>query len=99
MESFRRKNELPTPGGGEHNREVDLKAESRTNDTHESTSDPDCRGRIARSPGADKSYDAVECVRALREAGITPHVAQNDTNRLSAIDPRTTRHEGDGVSL
>ena len=26
------------------------------------------------------------------------HVAQNDTNRRSAVDPRTTRHEGYAVS-
>ena len=25
---------------------------------------------------------------------ITPHVAQNDTNRRSAVDERTTRHGG-----
>jgi IS5 family transposase len=28
----------------------------------------------------------------------TPHVAQNDTNRKSAIDGRTTRHPGYEVS-
>ena len=35
---------------------------------------------------------------ATREHNITPHVAQNDSNRRSAIDGRTTRHEGYGVS-
>ena len=29
---------------------------------------------------------------------ITPHVAQNDTNRRSAVDQRTTRHAGYEVS-
>jgi hypothetical protein len=29
---------------------------------------------------------------------ITPHVAQNDTNRRSAVDQRTTRHTGHEVS-
>ena len=29
---------------------------------------------------------------------VTPHVAQNHTNRRSAIDARTTRHEGYPVS-
>jgi hypothetical protein len=29
---------------------------------------------------------------------ITPHVAQNNTNRSSAIDGRTTRHAGYAVS-
>ena len=30
--------------------------------------------------------------------GFTPHVAQNTTNRSSAIDRRTTRHPGHLVS-
>ena len=30
----------------------------------------------------------------MREMKVTPHVAQNDTNRSSAIDERTTRHPG-----
>ncbi len=29
---------------------------------------------------------------------MTPHVAQNDTNRRSAIDGRTTRHVGYEIS-
>jgi hypothetical protein len=29
---------------------------------------------------------------------VTPHVAQNNTNRRSAIDRRTTRHPGYGLS-
>ena len=29
---------------------------------------------------------------------VTPHVAQNDTNRSSAIDGRTTRHPGYALS-
>jgi hypothetical protein len=29
---------------------------------------------------------------------ITPHVAQNDTNRRSAVDERTTRHAGYQIS-
>jgi transposase len=48
--------------------------------------------------GADKGYDTADFVAALRSMGVTPHVAQNDTNRRSAIDGRTTRHEGYGVS-
>jgi IS5 family transposase len=49
--------------------------------------------------GADKAYDTREFVRTVRELGVTPHVAQNNTNRRSAIDGRTTRHSGYGVSL
>ena len=47
---------------------------------------------------ADKGYDTRECVRRLRDRNITPHVAQNDTNRRSAIDRRTTQHPGYAVS-
>ena len=50
MKSFRPKDEPPTPGPG-RNREVDFRGESRTNDTHESTTDPDCR-LYKKSPGA-----------------------------------------------
>jgi transposase len=42
----------------------------------------------------DKNYDTQEFVRELRGMNITPHVAQNDTNRRSAVDQRTTRHAG-----
>jgi hypothetical protein len=48
--------------------------------------------------GGDKNYDTQEFVRELRGMNITPHVAQNDTNRSSAIDQRTARHPGYEVS-
>jgi hypothetical protein len=48
--------------------------------------------------GADKNYDTQEFVKALQGLKVTPHVAQNNTNRSSAIDGRTTRHEGYKVS-
>jgi transposase len=44
--------------------------------------------------GMDKAYDVKEHVVRLRAKHITPHVAQNNTNRRSAIDGRTTRHTG-----
>jgi hypothetical protein len=149
MKSFRPKGEPPAGGG--RNREVDFRGETRTNDTHESTSDPDCRlykkspgagarlchlghllmenrggfivdttvtppsgnaereaavhlagdlpGEHRKTLGGDKGYDTAECVQGLREIGVTPHMAQNDTNRASAIDNRTTRHRGYTVSL
>jgi transposase len=53
-------------------------------------------GRITL--GADKNYDTRDFVRQLREMEVTPHVAQNDTNRRSAIDVRTTRHSGYAIS-
>jgi len=48
--------------------------------------------------GADKGYDTRGFVEALRSLGVTPHVAQNTSNRSSAIDGRTTRHPGYLVS-
>jgi len=48
--------------------------------------------------GGDKNYDTQEFVRELRGMNITPHVAQNDSNRSSAIDQRTARHQGYAVS-
>ena len=36
--------------------------------------------------------------RRLRALNVTPHVAQNTTDRRSAIDGRTTRHPGYAVS-
>ncbi len=53
-------------------------------------------GRITL--GADKGYDSRDFVEALRLLQVTPHVAQNTAHRSSAIDQRTTRHAGYGVS-
>jgi transposase len=47
---------------------------------------------------ADKGYDSRDFVGALRLLQVTPHVAQNTSNRSSAIDRRTTRHAGYAVS-
>ncbi len=52
-------------------------------------------GAIARARAtlaADKAYDTRDFVATVRALGVTPHVAQNATNRRSAIDARTTRH-------
>jgi len=49
--------------------------------------------------GGDKNYDVHDFVETLRSLKVTPHVAQNDTHRKSAIDGRTTRHPGYGVSM
>ena len=48
--------------------------------------------------GADKAFDVAEHVAKLRQMKVTPHVAQNTTNRSSAIDGRTTRHPGYALS-
>ncbi len=53
--------------------------------------------RSVRGPatlGADRAYDTRDFVWDLRGLGVTPHVAQNEQGRRSAIDRRTTRHPG-----
>jgi transposase len=139
------------PGSGGRNAEVDFKGQKRSNETHQSTSDPEARlyrkgpGMEARlcfightlmenrsglivdarvtcadghaeriaalsmielradrpraiSLGADKAYDAEDFVNELRSMNVRPHVAQNTNGRRSAIDGRTTRHVGYGMS-
>ena len=44
--------------------------------------------------GADKNYDTRKFVATMRRRAVTPHVAQNTSNRRSAIDARTTHHGG-----
>jgi len=47
----------------------------------------------------DKGYDTRDFVAECRKLGVTPHVAQNDKRPGgSAIDGRTTRHDGYAVS-
>ncbi|MDQ3038657.1 MAG: IS5 family transposase [Pseudomonadota bacterium] len=57
------------------------------------------RGRRRRTLAADNAYDTADFVAACRQAGVTPHLAQNTSRRRSAIDGRTTRHAGYAVSL
>jgi transposase len=136
---------------GPSNPSVDFHGEKRSNETHESKTDPEAKlyrkgnGRAAQlcygghalmenrngllvdfriseangtaerdyalfmlndelpgsrqiTVGADKGYDTRDFVDECRYRGITPHVAQNTTNRRSAIDERTTRHDGYTVS-
>jgi len=45
--------------------------------------------------GADKGYDTKGFVEECRDLGATPHVAQK---QRSAVDGRTTRHEGYEIS-
>jgi len=56
------------------------------------------RGAKRRTVGADKNFDDREFVKQARKLGVTPHVAQYAGQRGSAIDGRTTRHPGYGVS-
>ncbi len=51
-----------------------------------------------RTVAADKNYDTRQFVADVRDHGFTPHVAQHNKGRRSAIDGRTTRHGGYTVS-
>lgn len=46
----------------------------------------------------DKGYDTRDFIENLRLRNVTPHVAQHTKRRKSAIDRRTTRHDGYTVS-
>jgi transposase len=52
--------------------------------------------------GEDKAYDTADHVAKLRALNVTPHVTQYNSaktkGRQSAIDARTTRHQGYGMS-
>ena len=52
--------------------------------------------RPGMSVGADKGYDTAEFVEGCRGLNITPHVAAKKSG--SAIDGRTTRTKGYGIS-
>src|SRR5260370_600547 len=55
------------------------------------------RGRV--TVGGDKGFDTADFVRECRNIKVTPHVAQNTGRRGgSAIDNRTTLHEGYAIS-
>jgi transposase len=149
--SFQRKDRPAPPADDPGNPTVDFHGEKRSNETHESTTDPDarlarksggheaklaycgnvmienrnglvvdtellqCNGTAERDAammmaervegveritlGADKGYDTKDFVSEMRGMNVTPHVSQN-TKRAggSAIDGRTTRHEGYQVS-
>jgi transposase len=145
--SFVRKDGKDDDDGG------DFRGKSRSNETHESSTDPDsrlfCKGKTASelrfmghtlmenrnglivnamvtqadghaereaakamiadarqanpeggiTLGADKGYDAAEFIKALKEMKITPHVAQNKSNRESAVPDEIAATEGYGISM
>ena len=49
--------------------------------------------------GADKGYDAAEFIKALQDMKVTPHVAQNKSNRKSAVPDEIASTEGYGISM
>ena len=76
----------PATGTAEREAAVDMAQQDWGRDGHRVT------------VGADKAYDTHDFVQDLRELKVTPHVAQNTSNRSSAIDGRTTRHAGYAIS-
>ena len=58
----------------------------------------DLPGRHQITVAGDKGFDTAGFVATLKKLNATPHVAQNTSNRRSAIDGRTTRHSGYAVS-
>ena len=55
-------------------------------------------GEHRATAGGDRGYDQRRFVEGCRSLHVTPHVAQNTTNRRSRIDARTTRHSGYEIS-
>ncbi len=157
MKSFRKKDGSDNdPQGPGRNAERGFHKEKRSNDTHQSTTDPDARlyrkgdgqparlcymghalmenrhglavdgtltlatgtaereatlamldrrGRRGRiTLGADKAYDVRGFIEELRRRRVTPHIAidghlsPKGVPRSTAIDARTTRHPGYGIS-
>jgi transposase len=149
--SFQRKDRPAPPPDDPGNPTVDFHGETRSNETHLSTTDPDAR--LARKSGghesklaycgnvlienrnglvvdtallqcsgmaerhaamimaervegveritlaADKGYDTKDFAKEMRGMNVTPHVSQNTKRQGgSAIDGRTTRHDGYQVS-
>ena len=77
-------------------------AERRASETMLKAKTKDAGNRI--TAGEDKAYDTADHVAKLRAINVTPHVTQNNgvtktgKRRRSAIDGRTIRHEGYGMS-
>lgn len=73
----------------------------------QATGTAECEAALSMLPGVKKKhrrvtvggYDNDAFVRATRKMKVVPHVAQNTSNRESAIDGRTTCHPGYKISL
>jgi len=150
--SFQAKQSKPTPPADDPgNPTVNFRGEKRSNETHESKTDPEAllarksegkesklsysgnllvenrnglivdaevfqaKGTAERDAalvmleqipgtrpvtvGGDKGFDTFGFVAECRQLQVVPHVAQNQERRGgSAIDGRTTRHPGYGIS-
>jgi transposase len=59
----------------------------------------DNNAKAGSTAGANTNEDISDVVAGCRERGCTPRVAQNNTNRRSAIDAWTTRQPGYRISM
>jgi hypothetical protein len=48
--------------------------------------------------GADKGYDAAEFIETLTQLKVAPHVAQNTSNRKSAVPDSVAKSDGYTIS-
>jgi IS5 family transposase len=152
LKSFKKKDaphDTPPPDDP-GNPTVDFRGETRSNETHESSTDPEARlarksngttsklslsahslmenrngllvdFRVGLATGTaertvalemvdqelagerriplagDRGDDTRDFVQSCRVRNVSPHIAQNTSNRRSALDARTTRHAGDAI--
>ena len=82
-------NAMVTPADGHAEREA---AKAMVADARQANPD----GKITL--GADKGYDAAEFIQALQGMNVTPHVAQNKSNRKSAVPDDIAASEGYAIS-
>ena len=85
-------NAMVTKADGYAEREA---AKAMINDARQAVGNPQADITL----GADKGYDAKEFIDACTEIGVVPHVAQNTTNRRSAVPDAIAATPGYAVSM
>jgi transposase len=85
-------NAMVTKADGHAEREA---AKAMINDARQAASHPKAQITL----GADKGYDAQEFIDACIEMNVVPHVAQNTTNRRSAVPEAIAARPGYAISM
>ena len=80
-------NAMVTHADGHAEREA---AKSMISDARQVVGDPEVEVTL----GADKGYDAAEFIDELQRLKVTPHIAQNKSNRRSAVPDEIAATEG-----
>jgi hypothetical protein len=98
LKSFRRKNEdTPPPPDGPGNPTVNFHGESRRNDTHQSTTDPDAwlarkgPGREAKLSYAGRAYDSPDRPTVAMSRTVWRNGSRPAPNRASPGRLRSSR--------